>query len=252
MLSDLQTATPLMRQITAKLRARLPDANAILFFGSRVSGGSDRFSDYDVLVLLPRGLDLQERKRIKQEIQTAFLDIKLDIVLGSERWLRARLPYEPFYRFWLKNSVATWGETRIKRFPPLAVGAMKSYLGILESEIDLAAALEDRRMGSRISIDTLELLVQIDQAFKRDYSVESVKRIMNELVGVNLISRTRDPKSKLTENDRRTLVRIARTRYRAVKALLETMPENASDRRWRRRWEARSRANRSANPPRSA
>ena len=246
-----QSVDPLMRQITRKIRARLPNATAIIFFGSRVAGAADAFSDYDVLVLLPEGLEMDERKHVKEEMQAAFPDITLDLLFGSERWLRARLPYEPYYRFWLKDSLTTWGKTNIKRFPPLATGAMKSYLGILKAEIDLAAALENCRGGSRVGIEALELLVQIDRGFKRDYSERSVKQALNDLVGADLIARVRNPQRRLVEKDRRVLLRVARAKYRAVKALLDALPENSADRRWRRQWEARSRANRSSNQPRS-
>jgi predicted nucleotidyltransferase len=242
----------LMQRITAEIRARLPDATAIIFFGSRVAGVADTFSDYDVLVLLPDGLEEDERRRVKREMQTAFPGVKLDMVLGSERWLRARMPYEPFYRFWLKESVVTWGKgPNIKRFPPLATGAMKSYLGIVGAEIDFAAAVEDRRVGSRIGLNALEMLLEIDHAFKHNYSTRAVRQAMGTLVGSDLVARVRNPKSKLAEKDQRALLRMARAKYRAVKAMLEAMPENSADRRWRKQCLARSHANSGSNPPRN-
>jgi predicted nucleotidyltransferase len=54
-------------------------ATAIIFFGSRVAGLADAFSDYDVLVLLPEGLEEDERERVKKEIQATFPKIKLDL-----------------------------------------------------------------------------------------------------------------------------------------------------------------------------
>ena len=240
-----------MQQITKEIRHRLPKATAVVFFGSRVAGFADAFSDYDVLVLLPDGLELDERKQIKQEIQSLFQDIKLDLLFGSERWLRSRLPFEPYYRFWRKESYTTYGKVSIKRFPPLATGAMKSYLGILKAEIDLAEAV-DRRRGSRIALDALELLIEIDQGFKSDYSVRSTKETLNRLVGMNLIGKIRNPKSRLKEQDLRFLLRVARSKYRATKAMLEMLPETSSDRRWRKRCQAHSRANRSSNRRHSA
>jgi predicted nucleotidyltransferase len=50
MISDLRTSDPLVQKITTKLRARLPQASAIIFFGSRVAGCADEFSDYDVMI----------------------------------------------------------------------------------------------------------------------------------------------------------------------------------------------------------
>jgi predicted nucleotidyltransferase len=242
---------PLMQQITDAIRARLPQATAIIFFGSRVAGVADAFSDYDVMVVMPDGLDMDERKRVKQELQSSFPNAKLDLVFGSERRLRSSLPYYPFYRFWLKDSVATWGKINIKRFPPLSVGAMKSYLGILKAEIELADALEDRHRGSRVGIEALELLTEIELGFKRDYSTRAVKQAVTEFVGSDLVLRIRDPHSRLTEKDRQLLVHRARKKYRLVKAMLETMRQTSSDRRWRKKW-AGNRAKKSSKAERNA
>lgn len=253
MISDLPHGDPLMKQITAKIRARLPGATAIIFFGSRIAGLADEFSDYDVLVLLPEGLEETERERVKKEMQAAFPKIKLDLLFGSERWLRSRMTYEPFYRFWLKESVTTFGKPpSIKRFPPLATGAMKSYLGIVEAEIALAGAIEDRRAAGQIGLNALEILVEIDHAYKYDYSTRTVKLAMKTLVGDDLVARIRNPKRRLAEQDLRKLLRTTRAKYRAVRATLDAMPENISDRRWRSQWQKRSRANKSSNLPRSA
>ncbi len=98
-----------MNRITATIRARLPGASAIIFFGSRVAGTADAFSDYDVLVLLPGGLDLDERIRVQEEMQAAFPKVDLDLLIGSERWLLGGLRVEAYYRFWLENGIATFG-----------------------------------------------------------------------------------------------------------------------------------------------
>lgn len=253
MISDLPHGDPLMKQITAKIRARLPGATAIIFFGSRIAGTADAYSDYDVLVLLPEGLEETERARVKKEMQAAFPKIKLDLLFGSERWLRARMTYEPFYRFWLKESVTAWGKgPNINRFPPLSTSAMKSYLGIVGSEIDLAAAVENCHGGTRIALDALEMLLEIEQSFKYSYSTRLVREAMSVLVGSDLMTRIRNPKSRLLERERRAILRITRAKYRAVRAALDAMPENISDRRWRNQWQKRSRANKSSNLPRNA
>jgi uncharacterized membrane protein YccC len=71
------------------------------------------------------------------------------------------------------------------------------------------------------------------------------------LVGSDLVARVRNPKSKLAEKDQRALLRMARAKYRAVKAMLEATPENSADRRWRKQCLARSHANSGSNPPRN-
>jgi len=56
----------LHQAITKELRALVPDATAIIFFGSRVQGLASPTSDYDIMVLTPTGVDLEERERIKR------------------------------------------------------------------------------------------------------------------------------------------------------------------------------------------
>lgn len=98
----------------------MPDATAIIFHGSRVRGLPTPTSDYDVLVLTPKGIDPKERKRIKKTLDKTFPSLTLDPAFGSERWMRANLNREAHLRFWLENGIAVYGRIpRIGNYPPL-------------------------------------------------------------------------------------------------------------------------------------
>ncbi len=185
---------PLMRKITQKIRARLPHATAIIFFGSRVAGTSDAFSDYDVLVLLPEGLDENGRETIKQKMKSAFPDVTVDLVIGSERWLRANLRREEHLRFWLENGVITYGNlTQIKRYPPL-------YKDVLATKLDLIMARFLLAQGwsrtlyfeARQYLRILKQLMLIEFALRKNYRTEALWDAMREQIHPDLLMILRD------------------------------------------------------------
>lgn len=192
-----KSVDPLMRQITRKIRARLPNATAIIFFGSRVVGVADAFSDYDVLVLLPEGLESDERKRVKNKVQAAFPRVKLDLVFGSERGLCGNLRVEAHYRFWLENGIATFGRVpRVDRYPPLYKDALDSRLNIIGSEIKVVEAWSrNLQQEANGYLGILKHLVLIEHALDGDYSSQSVWTDVEKLVHPELIRALRDPKA---------------------------------------------------------
>jgi hypothetical protein len=140
---------------------------------------ADRFSDYDVLVLLPSGLEGERRRAIEEELKRGFPSIKLDLVFGSERELLAGLPYEPYWRFWLESGVVTWGERPpVKEYPPLAKGALDSHLNIIKSQIDLAKVLNDPNQSARCCLSALKLLLLVEEALKNEYNSHKVKKAL--------------------------------------------------------------------------
>ncbi len=215
------SADPLMAKITRKIRARLPDATAIIFFGSRVAGIADAFSDYDVLVVLPEGLELDERTRVKQEIQAAFPEVRLDLLFGSERWLIGNLRVEAHYRFWLENAIATYGRVpEVKRYPPLYKDALDSRLNILGSESKVFEA-SSRNLHEEANgyLSILKHLILIEHALEHDYSNCSIWTDIESLLGADLVRALRDPRA--TRRIRRPMLlqvrRAMRSKFREVR-----------------------------------
>src|SRR5262245_32866684 len=96
---------PELEAILQRLRELLPQLTAILLFGSRASGLADDFSDYDLMVLVPDGLDQAQRRSLGKQLQAEFPALHLDLVISSERALLAGLRYEPARVFWLENGI---------------------------------------------------------------------------------------------------------------------------------------------------
>jgi len=215
MLAALQASDPLVQKITAHLRARLPQATAIIFFGSRVAGCADAFSDYDVLVLVPGGLDDDERARVKREMQSAFPKTKLDLVIGSERWLLGSLRIEAYYRFWLENALATFGRIpSVKRYPPLYKDALDSRLNIIGSDIKVVAAFaRNLHEEARGYLRILKHLILIEHALRKDYDNRSLWVDVDNLLGADLVNLLRDPRASRRMR-RPTFLRVRRVMRR--------------------------------------
>jgi predicted nucleotidyltransferase len=230
-------ADPLMRTITRKIRARLPDATAIIFFGSRVAGVADAFSDYDALVLLPEGLEENARARVKQEMQAAFPNAKLDLVFGSERWLRANLSREEHLRFWLENGVLTYGSlARINRYPLLYKDVLATKLDLIEARFLLAQGWSRTLYyEAQQYLRLLKQLMLIEFALQNDYRNEALWDAMRAQVHPDLLMILRDVSQRrrirrpMVRRMERLVSRKVRTLRRDLKA--SHLPELLNSRR---------------------
>ncbi|HZQ11092.1 MAG TPA: nucleotidyltransferase domain-containing protein [Anaerolineae bacterium] len=182
--------------ITKELRALVPDATAIIFFGSRVQGLESPTSDYDIMVLAPTGVDLGERERIKKILNSTFPSVTLDLVFGSERWMRANLGREPHLRFWLENGVATYGRIpRFKPYPPFYKDAVEVQVGLIRARMILIEGWSRTQYGAaRGYLYLLKELTLIELALKHDYRNEALWREIETSVGSDLLTILRNPR----------------------------------------------------------
>lgn len=72
LMEQLQIQDPLLPRLASELRERFPDLIALAFFGSRVAGEPDEYSDYDVLLVLPEGLAWRERWETEIEFEKSW------------------------------------------------------------------------------------------------------------------------------------------------------------------------------------
>jgi len=185
-LPPIPTLPAELEAVVQRLREAVPQLTAIILFGSQASGSADDFSDYDLIVLVPGGIDPTRRRAIQQQLQAEFPSLHLDLVIGSERALLASLPYEPTRRFWLENGIVLWGrKPTVENYPQLAKGALLSHLNIIESEIGVAHAAEDDHTRGRVCVDALEHLLQIEHALIGDYRDTNIRQALTDLVGAS-------------------------------------------------------------------
>jgi predicted nucleotidyltransferase len=226
-----------LETVVQRLRSAVPQLTAIILFGSQASGSADDFSDYDLIVLVPGGIDRTQRQAIQRQLQAEFPAPHLDLVIGSERALLASLPYEPMRRFWLENGIALWGHKPVvKSYPQLAKGALLSHLNIIRSEIGVAHAAEDDHTRCRVCVDALEHLLQIEYALAGDYRDTNIRQALTDLIGGEFLRATRDPDQPIAPAMTRRLFRTTRDKLRTLRQRVAAMPENDSDRAWRAQW----------------
>lgn len=229
---------PELESVVRRLREMLPQVTGIILFGSRASGLADDFSDCDLLVLVPDGLDQAQRRALEKQLKAEFSPIHLDLVISSERALLTGLRYEPARAFWLENGIVLWGRRPfVHNYPALAKGAVLSHLNIIESEIGVAQAAENEHDRSRVCLEALEHSVQMEHALDGDYRNESVRRAVTEMVGPDLLRSVRDPQQPVDATARRRLFRVTRNKLRALRQRVDRMPENESDHLWRAQWQ---------------
>lgn len=209
------------KAITEKIRALVPDVTAIIFHGSRVHGLPSPTSDYDILVLTPRGVNPVERKRIKGRLQKSLPHTRLDIAFGSERWMRTSLNREAHLRFWLENGIATYGTMpRVKEYPPL-------YKDVTGTELDMMQAnhILVRGWGRTIAykaqayLRTLKHLTLIELAIRQEYRNETLWNSVQQQVGEPLfeILRNDSKRYRLRKSMVNRLERIVSRKFRQLR-----------------------------------
>lgn len=183
------------KAITEKIRALVPDATAIIFHGSRVSGLPSPISDYDLMVFTPTGTETQDRERIKETLQDAFPNLTIDPIFGTERWLIAHLPFEPYYRFWLENGIVAYGRApKLKKYPLLHRGALDSRLNIIRAEARVVNAFSRTLYGKgRGYLGILKQLSLIENALHGDYKNATIWANIEETVGNPTFEILRNP-----------------------------------------------------------
>lgn len=178
------------KALTKKIRALVPDATAIIFHGSRVRGIPAPTSDYDVMVLTPRGMDFDKRRKVKTLVQRTIPNVKIDVAFGSERALIANLAVEPYYRFWMENGVASFGQIpHVESYPPFYKDAIDSHLRILRARINVTEVCSQTEAQKAMGyLQILKLLVLIELAMQGEYRNEVLWAQVERLIGATRLT----------------------------------------------------------------
>ena len=79
-------AQPIQNTIKNTVRSIIPDAR-VLLFGSMARGDNNTFSDYDVLVITPHTIPLEDKRSWRTKLNNALVDAlhaPVDVLLNSE------------------------------------------------------------------------------------------------------------------------------------------------------------------------
>ena len=97
----LQELKPKLRKLAIAVYEKFPDLSLLLLYGSQVRGNADKYSDYDVLVVIPKA---EESSKIKKEIEKK-LKIKLHLTIYSEQAFKTFVITEPYLKFWFNEGI---------------------------------------------------------------------------------------------------------------------------------------------------
>lgn len=226
---QLQIQDPLLSRLAVGLRERFPDLIALAFFGSRVAGEPDEYSDYDVLLILPDGLAWRERWETEIEFEKR-LGVRLQLIATSPRGVDFYARLDPSFRFWLKEAVII-GQAAVPdgNLPPVA---KQGCLGSLaEAELDLKDTVRKPTLYERGKdyYKILRRITIVEKVIEGDYSYALLRRELEKLLGKDLLALLRKPRPRLKKAEVDRMAALAQKKLGEVRAKAEAMPANESD-----------------------
>lgn len=226
---QLQIQDPLLSRLAAGLRKRFPDLIALAFFGSRVAGEPDEYSDYDVLLVLPDGLAWRERWETEIEFEKR-VGVRLQLIATSPRGVDFYARLDPSFRFWLKDAVIIGQAAALDgNLPPVA---KQGCLGSLaEAELDLEDTAREPTLYERGKdyYKILRKITIVERVIEGDYSYVLLRRELEKLLGKDLLALLRKPRPRLKRAEVDRMAALARKKLAEVRIKAEAMPANESD-----------------------
>lgn len=227
-LQELKQKNLKFYRLALEIYRNYPRLEMLVLYGSQVTGGADKFSDYDVLVVIKELLEKEEKERFKQELERK-LGIKLHLTIWSERSYRTFLLTEPHLKFWLSEAIVLDEADLFGPLPPTAKYGYSEALRL--AEVHFETANGSPREANHYLI-ALKIALMLDRAMRLDYSFKSVKEEIEKLVGKDLFSSIRKNSLspiKVHKKHIENLRRITREKFREVRMKLESIGRNESD-----------------------
>lgn len=226
----LQATHPPLFRLALAVYQRFPALSALVLYGSQVTGRADKYSDFDVLLILP--VPTEHAIVIQKELEKK-LGIKLHLTIYSEKTFETLVLSEPYLKFWLTEGI-------LLDEKGILVHAMKNTakLGHLEH---METACHYYRLGEGESVPArrasyyftaLKMLFMIKEALCLNYRYRVVRERLAGIIGEESIQRIRKGKaiSPAVLTRLRTSCRAA---VRQVRRGLARLGENEADRYWK-------------------
>lgn len=236
-LQELKGKNSKFYRLALEIYRKYPDLKKLVLYGSQLVGRADKYSDYDILLILPRVLSGKEKKSFRQELEVE-LGIKLHLLICSEKTYRVMLLVEPYLKFWLNEAIIL-DEAGMSN-APLPPTAKLGYLEALRTAEVYLETAEEGSSSRRASyyLTALEITLMLDHALKLDYEFENVRRDLEELVDARLLLAVREnPVSprKVGAKHIRNLRKVTKEKLKEVRTKLGLLGQNESDLYWRSR-----------------
>lgn len=233
-LQQLAKKNKVLHALTIELLTAFPELKAIILYGSQVRGDANRFSDYDVLLILPEKPDNMDETRQKIEKK---LRIRIHLTTYSESGYKNAALSEPYIRFWLSEGIV-FDESGITRspLPPIPKIAYEEWLSTAKAYAETASASEAQKR-SRYYLTALEILGLIRSALNLSYDYAAVKEKIASLIGGKTVSVVCSGRA-LGSKEENLLEKSCKSEISSISALLRRMGSNESDLYWKSHLEA--------------
>lgn len=225
----LAAKNPKLYGLAAEIYSRFPLLRMLVLFGSQVTGEADKFSDFDVLLVLPS--PLENREAVGRDLEEK-LKIKLHFTAYSEHAYRIFLYSEAHVRLWLSNGMIfdeTGGLSKLA--PPIAKRAFMEEIFTALTFLRVSRIETVRAKKADYIFKALRLLAIVHGMLCGDYDYSSVRKTQYSLLGENVVSKIRNSRP-LTNGELNSLSKACSDTLGQVRAKLKLMGDNSSDVIW--------------------
>ncbi|MBU0532436.1 nucleotidyltransferase domain-containing protein [Candidatus Micrarchaeota archaeon] len=224
-LKQLRKKNKKLYALALELFGIFPELSVLVLYGSRVRGDADKYSDYDVLLILPE--KRVETSVIKEKIEKK-LNITLHLTIYSEKGYETAILSEPYIRFWLAEGIM-FDETAIMQKPVPPISKMAYMEWWFSAETYVKTANETKK--TEYYFTALEILELINAALKMEYDFKPVKSEIKRLVGERIIKKIRIGK-KLDKKESKLLEKVCKKELKSVNNFLCKIGKNEVDLYW--------------------
>ncbi len=222
----LQELKPKLSKLAISIYEKFPDLSLLLLYGSQVRGNADKYSDYDVLIVLPRA---SESTKIKKELEKE-LKLKLHLTVYSGQAFKVFVITEPYLKFWFNEGIVFDEKDLTKELnKPIAKLGFLESLEEARNYSEMAETLEERKRGSYY-YKALRTSLMIKYALDLNYNYKDIKEIEYIKKTVQKIRGNR----KIEKKELVQIEKLVEQIIIDVDKSLNKLGENESDLYWRK------------------
>lgn len=217
-------------KLAIELYKTFPTLSLLLLYGSQVRGNADKYSDYDILVIVEK--PVENRMAIKREIEKR-LRIKLHLTVYSEQAFQVFSISEPYLKFWFREGILL-DENGIFTQITKPTAKMGYCENLYEAKMYLEMLGFERKASKRakFALTALRISLVIEHAMNLDYDYNNVNVELVRYLG-NSIKKIRGG-FPLSKRELTSLVKLSNKTYRMVNNKIENIGENESDVYWKK------------------
>jgi len=221
---------PKLYKLATTIYEMFPTLASLLLYGSQIRDGADKYSDYDVLVIVEK--PAENKIAIKKEIEKK-LRIKLHLTIYSEQAFQVFSLSEPYLKFWFKEGILL-DEKGIVMQLAKPIAKLGYYENLQEAKVYLEMiSLESKASKkAKYAFTALRISLILEHALNLDYNYENVNKEINIYLGKS-IKKIRGG-IPLGKGELACLERLSNKAYRRVNNKLEEIGENESDIYWKK------------------